>query len=103
MKIRVSWRTKLADSKGLPRVEPITGKMSTRWGTGTVVIPAPIEVDEIMRRIPEGKLITVVEIRAALAKKHGSQRLRLEAEGHKVVAKGKRFFVQDYGSKLARI
>lgn len=44
--------------------------MSKRWGTGTVVIPAPIEVDEIMRRVPEGKLTTINEIRAALAKKH---------------------------------
>jgi hypothetical protein len=71
MKLRISWRTKLADSKDLPRVERITGRMSTRWGTGTVVIPAPLEVDDLMRRVPKGKLITVNEIRAALAKKHG--------------------------------
>lgn len=67
---RKSWCEKLEDSKGLPRVERITGKMSKRWGTGTVVIPAPKEVDEIMRRIPEGKLTTINEIRAALARKH---------------------------------
>jgi len=65
-----SWSEKLKDSKGLPKVEKIAGKMSKRWGTGTVVIPAPIEVDEMMRRIPEGKLTTINEIRAALAKKH---------------------------------
>jgi len=35
-----------------------------------VVIPAPMEVDEMMRRIPEGKLATINEIRAALARKH---------------------------------
>jgi hypothetical protein len=35
-----SWTEKLADSKGLPKVEKITGKMSKRWGTDTVVIPA---------------------------------------------------------------
>ena len=46
--------------------------MSKRWGTGTVAIPAPMEVDEIMRRVPEGKLITINEIRTALAKKHGA-------------------------------
>jgi alkylated DNA nucleotide flippase Atl1 len=44
--------------------------MSKRWGTGTVVIPAPLEVDEIMRKVPEGKLVTINEIRAALARKH---------------------------------
>jgi len=65
-----SWTEKLADNKGLPKVEKITEKMSKRWGTGTVVIPAPIEVDEIMRKVPEGKLVTINEIRSALAKKH---------------------------------
>lgn len=44
--------------------------MSKRWGKGTVVIPAPVEVDEIMRKIPKGKVTTINEIRAALAKKH---------------------------------
>jgi len=53
-------------------VERITDAMSKRWGTGTVVIPAPMEVDEIMRSVPEGKLVTINEIRAALAKKHGA-------------------------------
>ena len=44
--------------------------MSKRWGTGTCVIPAPREVDEIMKKIPKGKLITINEIRQILAKKH---------------------------------
>jgi NAD(P)H-nitrite reductase large subunit len=46
--------------------------MTKKWGTGTLVIPAPIEVDELMRKVPKGKLITINEIRAALAKKHGT-------------------------------
>jgi alkylated DNA nucleotide flippase Atl1 len=71
-KTRKSWQEKLADSKDLPKVVEITGKMSTRWGTGTIVIPAPIEVDEIMKKVPEGKLITVSEIRAIVAQKHGA-------------------------------
>ena len=65
-----SWTEKLADSKDLPKVEKITEKMSKRWGTGTVVIPAPMEVDEMMRRVSQGKLATINEIRSALAKKH---------------------------------
>ena len=69
---RKSWSEKLKDSKDLPRVEKITDKMSRRWGTGTIVIPAPIEVDEMMRRVPERKLTTINEIRATLAKKHGA-------------------------------
>lgn len=67
-----TWTEKLHDSKDLPKVEKITDKMSKRWGTGTVVIPAPIEVSEIMKRVPEGKLLTINDIRAALAKKHGA-------------------------------
>ncbi len=69
---RKSWSEKLKDNKGLPKVEKITAKMSKRWGTGTVVIPAPMEVNELMRKVPEGKVITIGEIRAALAKKHGA-------------------------------
>ena len=67
-----SWRDKLNDSKDLPRVEIIDDRMSKRWGDGTFVIPAPIEVDEIMRKVPRGKLITISEIRQKLAKKHGA-------------------------------
>jgi len=71
-KKRKSWQEKLADNKDLPRVEKITDKMSRRWGTGTVVIPAPKEVDEIMKRVPKGKLITINQIREKLAQKHGA-------------------------------
>ena len=67
-----SWRDKLNDSKDLPRVEIIDDRMSKRWGDGTFVISAPIEVDEIMRKVPRGKLITISEIRQKLAKKHGA-------------------------------
>jgi alkylated DNA nucleotide flippase Atl1 len=67
-----SWQEKLADSKDLPKVVEINERMSKRWGTGTCVIPAPIEVDEIMRKVPKGKLITINEVREILAKKHGA-------------------------------
>ncbi len=67
-----TWREKLADSKDLPRVVEINDKMSKRWGTGTVCIPAPMEVDEIMRQVPRGRLITINQIREIVAKKHGA-------------------------------
>jgi alkylated DNA nucleotide flippase Atl1 len=150
---RKSWREKLADSKDLPKVVPITGKMSTRWGKGTIAIPAPLEVDAIMKKVPRGKLITINEIRMLVAKKHGAttgcpittgifawiaahaaaeasangekittpywrtlkvggelnakypggiEQLKqlLEAEGHRVVTKGKRFFVLGHEDRL---
>ena len=65
-----SWREKLNDSKGLPKVEKIEGEMSMRWGKGTVAIPAPIEVNGFMAKVPEGKVTTINEIREAVAKKH---------------------------------
>ena len=65
-----TWQEKLADSRDFPKVVEITGKMSTRWGTGTVVIPAPREVNEIMCQVPYGKLITINQIREILAKRH---------------------------------
>jgi len=71
-KKRKSWQEKLADSKDLPKIKKIDERMSKRWGEGTFVIPAPIEVDEIMRKVPKGKLITINEIRQILAKKHGA-------------------------------
>jgi alkylated DNA nucleotide flippase Atl1 len=151
---RKSWREKLANNKNLPRVEQITAKMSSRWGRGTVAIPAPSEVDALMRRVPRGKLITINDLRAKIAKKHGATigcpictgifawiaahaaeeeaaagskkitpywrtlksggelnprypggikrlKMRLQAEGHRVVAKGKRFVVEDFEKKLA--
>jgi hypothetical protein len=72
VKKRMSWVEKLYDSRDLPKVEKITEKMSRRWGTGTVVISAPLEVDELMRMVPEGKLVTVNLLREALAKKHNA-------------------------------
>lgn len=67
-----SWSEKLRDDKSLPKVVNITGKMSKLWGEGTLVVPAPREVDEIMRLVPKGKLLTINSIRAALARKHGA-------------------------------
>jgi hypothetical protein len=70
MKLRKSWREKLADDKGLPKVGEVTGEMSRRWGSGMMVIPAPREVDALMRQVPKGRLVTINELRAALARKH---------------------------------
>ena len=67
-----TYREKLADSKDFPRVEPLTGGMERRFGPGTIVLPAPWEVDELMRRVRRGRLTTINEIRAHLARRHGA-------------------------------
>lgn len=152
-KPKKSWKEKLNDSKDLPKVEVITDKMSKRWGTGTVVIPAPIEVDEIMKRVPKGRLITINQIRTVLAQRHNAtigcpittgifawiaahaaeesasegkkditpywrtlksngeinekypggierQKELIKAEGHKIIQKGKKWFVVDFEEYL---
>ena len=65
---RKSWQEKLADSKDLPRICDAT--KSKRGGTGTFVIPAPVEVDALMKKVRRGKLTTIDAIRKTLAKKH---------------------------------
>jgi len=150
---RKSWQEKLADDKDLPKVFRLAGKAKAKWGAGTMVIPAPREVDAVMRSVPRGKLITINEIRAALAKTHGATvgcpittgifawiaahaakegaaagkkkttpywrtlksggelnakypggvaalKKLLEAEGHSVIPKGKRWLVEGYADKL---
>ncbi len=150
---RKSWQEKLADNKGFPKVCLIDAKQSKRWGEGTFVIPAPMEVNELMRLVPKGKLATVDQIREALAQRHGATiacplttgifawisahaaaeaaaegkrnttpywrtlkskgelnpkypggivglKRKLSLEGHRVVQKGKRFFVQEFERRL---
>lgn len=65
-----NWSEKLKENKDFPKVVKITGRMSKRWGTGTVVIPRPMEVDRTMSKVPKGKLITINQIRKKIARKH---------------------------------
>ncbi len=65
-------REKLHESNNLPFVEPIPVKMQRLWGPGTICVPAPLEVDEIMRTVPQGRLITVNQIREIVARRHGA-------------------------------
>ncbi|MEM7385187.1 MAG: MGMT family protein [Verrucomicrobiota bacterium] len=157
-KPRKSWREKLADDKDLPKIVELEGKAAAKWGEGRMVIPAPREVDALMKKIPRGKLITSKELREKLARKHKAdmtcpittgifawiaagaadeaardgeadeaitpfwrtlkaegelnpkypggleeQRARLEAEGHKVVPRGRskvRFVVDQFEQSL---
>lgn len=67
-----SWREKLDDAHGFPCVRPIDPSKTKSWGPGTFVIPAPREVDELMRRVPEGQVTTIDDLRRCLARKHGA-------------------------------
>ena len=69
---KTTWLEKLHDAKGNPKVKPIPQKMQKKWGKGSMLIPAPLEVDAVMASVPEGKLITSNQVRARLAKAHGA-------------------------------
>lgn len=148
-----TWREKLEDNKGFPKVCKIDSTKSKRWGEGTFVIPAPMEVNDLMRRVPRGRLVTIEELRKVLARRHGATiacpittgifawisahaaaeagaegetnttaywrtlksggelnpkypggiaglKRKLSGEGHRVVQKGKRFFVDNFQERL---
>jgi alkylated DNA nucleotide flippase Atl1 len=65
-----SWKEKL-NKKDLPKIVEIPEKMRKRLGEGKMVVPSPLEVYEIMKDVPEGKLITINMIREKLARRHG--------------------------------
>jgi hypothetical protein len=66
-----TWREKLDDDKDFPKVAPVDCTKTLRWGQGTFVIPAPREVDGLMRRVRKGRLTTIEELRKTLARRHG--------------------------------
>jgi len=71
-KLKKSWQKKLNDDRDMPKVVEVNEKMSKLWGEGTCVIPAPREVDGIMRMVPRGRLITINQIREVLARRHNA-------------------------------
>ncbi len=68
-----TWKEKLNDSKDLPRVINLNAEAEKRWGGKTMVIPAPIEVDGIMKTVKKGKVITINDIRRQLSEKHSTE------------------------------
>ena len=65
-----SFHDKLSDDKDFPRVQSLTGGMRRRYGPGTILLPAPWQVRELMHRVPRGRVTTINQIREALARQH---------------------------------
>lgn len=134
----------------MPRVEIVDCIFGERQGGPRMLLAPALAYDEIMKRIPKGRIITSDRIRAHLAKQHNADwtcgltggifintsahasverngvnenpwwrtlkkdgelnekfpdglnghKLLLEMEGHKVIQKGKRYFVENYQEKL---
>jgi hypothetical protein len=62
---RTRWREKL-EKEQEPKVVKIPPKMS-RFGKGTMLIPTPKLVDDLLRKVRKGRLVTVSEMRRRLA------------------------------------
>lgn len=147
-----SYNEKLRNNGDLPKIEDLSDKPEAvaRMGGSKMLIAPPLEYNEIMAKIPEGKVTTSDRIRTLLAMRVGadvtcpltagifinicahasverdndkipywrtlkakgelnekypdgldSQKMLLEMEGHTIVQKGKRHFVEGYEEKLA--
>ncbi len=65
-----TWQEKLLDKKDLPKVVVLKENAQKHLQASTMAIPSPMEVYDIMARVPKGKLITIEEIRKIIALKH---------------------------------
>jgi len=60
------------DNPNLPKVVPIRPKMRRLYGSGTMLIPAPRDVDAFIRTVRKGRVVSVTEIRRYLAGKYSA-------------------------------
>lgn len=70
---RKNFNAMLASSKDMPKIQIITDiKTIERYGGNRMLIAPPIYYDRIMKRVPEGKLLTVSQMREYLAEQNGA-------------------------------
>ncbi len=68
-KSKKSWRQKLENPPaGLPKVVDMPASREKSMGGRKVLVPTPLLVDGLIRKVRKGKLITVKQIRDRLAK-----------------------------------
>jgi hypothetical protein len=67
---RIPWREKL-ERQQQPKIVDIPPRMQARLGKGRMVIPRPLDVDALIRRVRKGKLVTVLQLREELARRSG--------------------------------
>jgi hypothetical protein len=70
---RTPWRVKLEKpNTPLPKIVRVPAKWRKRFGTGTMVIAHPLDVDALIRKVTRGKLVTQTQLRERLARKYGA-------------------------------
>lgn len=59
------------NQKNMPKITKIEDEVGQkRWGGSTLVVAPATDYDELMKRVPKGKLVTTNELRKAIAKKY---------------------------------
>lgn len=66
-KPRPTWREKL-EKEQEPKMVNVPPKWQKRYGTGTMLIARPLDVDALIGKVQKGKLVTQTQIREKLAK-----------------------------------
>lgn len=68
---RIPWREKLErPSIPLPKIVRVPRKWRARFGSGTMAIPRPLDVDALIRRVKKGRVVTQGQLRTRLARKY---------------------------------
>ena len=66
-----TWKEKLEIDK--PRkIVPMPAHLEQAWGKGKLLIPTPLDVDAVIRMIPEGRVMTRGELNKELAQRFGT-------------------------------
>jgi alkylated DNA nucleotide flippase Atl1 len=70
---RKSWEEKLNDAKDLPKVVQLKGKAKRRWNATSLAIASPKEIFSFIQKVPAGKVATIADLQAAVAKRHAAE------------------------------
>lgn len=66
-KSRTPWREKL-ENEDNSKIILVPPRMQKSLGSGTMLIPKPLDVDALIRKTKKGQLVTSAEIRSRLAR-----------------------------------
>jgi hypothetical protein len=66
---RTAWREKL-EREDHSKIIAIPPRMTGRFGSGTMLIPKPLDVDAVIRKTGKGSVITQSQIRERLARQN---------------------------------
>jgi hypothetical protein len=63
---------RMNNSKDMPKIIELDEEAAKKWGGKKMIIAPPLYYDEIMKKVPKGKLLTTDQIRKYLAQKNNA-------------------------------